>query len=216
MLAGFKFNVSHQEIERILSEIETWWETLHEQTGQEWMPTEAITNFLLEDLGYEDMDDFEDALQGTFVEFLAAFPHIEVNEKVDRPCFKVRPLKPGPPRRMLLVVESTKQLLETTFMKAVDAEVELPELEFSIGADNSRHIDSLYNHIATARDNLEQHAKNMGEASENGEKVMDTVRQLTAVLDVEKPLQMVVHDASSRSEFLPMDGVTIVDTPGPG
>merc|ERR1712012_558149 len=78
MLAGFKQNVSHQEIERILAEIEAWYGAASEQAGVEWLPIEGIQNFLCQDLGYEDMDEFEDAIQGSFTDFCAAFPHIEV------------------------------------------------------------------------------------------------------------------------------------------
>merc|ERR1712032_753144 len=98
-----------------------------------------------------------------------AFPHIELRKEgegeTEKWFIKVRTLKPGPPRSMVLMVESSGQLLKTTFMKAPDAELSIPELEFSIGADSKRRIDSLYNHLVAARDDLENHAQQLGESS---------------------------------------------------
>jgi len=37
--------------------------------------------YMCEDLGYDDMDEFEDALNGTFVDFLKSLPHCKVFEK---------------------------------------------------------------------------------------------------------------------------------------
>ncbi len=38
----------------------------------------GIAHALYQDLGYEDMDEFEDALNGTFYEFLGAMPHVKL------------------------------------------------------------------------------------------------------------------------------------------
>merc|ERR1712232_684860 len=103
-------------------------------------------------------DEFEDAIQGSFHEFLAKFPHIDTREEGERWEFRIRPQQPGPARVMSLMVTSSKQLLETTLLKAPDAELELPELGFTIAQDQKRQIDSLYNFIVVARDNLERHA----------------------------------------------------------
>ncbi|CAK0880572.1 unnamed protein product [Prorocentrum cordatum] len=117
MLAGFQVNVSHQEIERIVSEVEKWYETAQEQAGVEWLPTDGISNFLFNDLGYEDMDEFEDAIQGSFQDFLGAFPHIDVREEGEKVFFKVRRPEPGPPRKLRMTITSSKQLIDTTFLK---------------------------------------------------------------------------------------------------
>jgi hypothetical protein len=37
---------------------------------------EQIENFLIEELGYEDQPEFEDALRGTFLDFLDNLPHV--------------------------------------------------------------------------------------------------------------------------------------------
>ncbi|CAK9104931.1 unnamed protein product [Durusdinium trenchii] len=70
MLAGFKVDVSHQEQERILSEVEAWYLCAKEQAGVEWLPLEGIKNFLFMDLGYEDEAEFEDAIHGSFEDSL--------------------------------------------------------------------------------------------------------------------------------------------------
>lgn len=92
-------------------------------------------------------------------------------------------------------------------MKAVDANLEIPALDFVIGADQKRHIDSLYNHIVMARDNLENHCGTLGESSEERAKILRIVESLTALLDVDEPFELVVHDPSALSEFKPTDAV---------
>merc|ERR1719221_1920701 len=134
MLQGFQENVSHQEIERILSEVEAWYEASNAQAGVEWLPVDGITNFLCNDLGYEDIDEFEDALQGSFESFLAAFPHIDTREADGKVCFRIRKIEPAPPRKLVLTVESAGQLVRTTLLKASDAELEIPDIEFTVGA----------------------------------------------------------------------------------
>lgn len=37
----------------------------------------GIANMLAEELGYEDQEEFEDALKSSFAEFIGALPHIE-------------------------------------------------------------------------------------------------------------------------------------------
>jgi len=217
MLAGFGKNVSHQEIERVLSESEEWWRAANEQTGIEWVPLDGIKNFLCQDLGYEDIDEFEDALQGTFEEFMRCFPHIELRTSIavadenDEPSweFRVRPLRPGPPRKMCLRVEDSRQLLDTCFMKAPDAEIELPAIGMTIGADQKRIIDSLWNHVERAKQNLETHATSLGGGSEEAAKLLEVVQQLASMLDVEEPFVLLIHDPTSQSELNPVDGVEI-------
>jgi len=210
MLASFTLSVSHQEIERILSEIEAWYECAHEQAGLEWLPSAGIENFLQHDLGYEDMDEFEDALNGSFKDFLSCFPHIEVKEEGGKMYLKVNIQTPGPPRRMQVKVEKSSQLLDTTLIKVVDAEIEFPHLEFTICGDQKRHIDSLYQHIVSARDNLENHCQALGENSEDRAKIALLIEALTSALDVETPYEIIIHDPTSLCEIDPADAVVIL------
>merc|ERR1712196_33327 len=122
-----------------------------------------------------------------------------------------RKIEPGQPRRLRLTITDSKQLLNTCFMKAADADIEIPSLEFSIGADSKRHIDSLYHHIVAARDDLENHAQCLGENSEQQSNIKETVEALTSLLDAEKAFDIVVLDPSALSEFKPMEGVTVLE-----
>lgn len=51
---------------------------------------------LAEELGYEDVDEFEDALKAPFKVFLANLPHIEVRTPADDPS--PRASRPRPSR----------------------------------------------------------------------------------------------------------------------
>merc|ERR1712224_548472 len=114
--------------------------------------------------------------------------------------------EPQAPRLLTVTIESSQQLLDTTLFKAADAELEIPSLEFGIGAEQTRHIDSLYNHIADARRELE-HTAGMTENPDQKMGILWTAEQLGAALDVEEPLTIVIKDPSGLSEFRPMDGV---------
>ncbi|KAG1661100.1 hypothetical protein FOA52_012089 [Chlamydomonas sp. UWO 241] len=69
--AMFKVDMSHQEMERMLSELEQWYE-MAAGAGAEWIAAQAAASWLRNDLGYEDDAEFEDALNGTFEDFLKA------------------------------------------------------------------------------------------------------------------------------------------------
>ena len=62
MLEAFSVDISHQEVERIIIELEEIYKT---QPG-EWLPIYGIGSILANDLGYEDEDEFEDALKSTW------------------------------------------------------------------------------------------------------------------------------------------------------
>merc|ERR1712032_14552 len=144
---------------------------------------------------------------GDFKDFLSAFPHIEVCELDSRVCLKVRSMEPKPPRKLMINVESPAQLLETTFMKAVDAEVDIPHLSFTIYANQRRHIDSLYHHLVVARDELEAHCSNLGETAAERANIMETVNSLGHLLDVRTPFVIVIKDPSGLSEVVPTEHV---------
>jgi len=42
---------------------------------------DQIENLLIEELGYEDQPEFEDALRGTFSDFLDNLPHVSKKEQ---------------------------------------------------------------------------------------------------------------------------------------
>lgn len=217
MLEGFSFDVSHQEVERILSDVEVWYETAQQDIGLEWLPVPSISQFLCHELGYEDQDEFEDALNGSFEDFLRSFPHITVKPEADgQPAmFKVGELEPKDPVRLTLEIQSTKELLDTTFLKSREARVVVDEegLGFEICADQRRAIDSLYNHLANAKRELERHSEMLSkEAGQGGGAltgVLQTAETLGELLDVARPFKVMVEDPSGLSEFKPSDRVVV-------
>lgn len=48
-----------------------------------WMPALGLSKLMLKELGYEDMDQFEDAMGGTFEQFIKALPHLETKIQDD-------------------------------------------------------------------------------------------------------------------------------------
>ena len=49
-----------------------------------WLPVEQVGSMLTHELGYEDKDEFEDALKGSFEDFCKTLPHIELRLKSQR------------------------------------------------------------------------------------------------------------------------------------
>lgn len=222
MLEGFSFDVSHQEVERILNDVEVWFETANRDTGLEWLPVQSICSFLCNELGYEDQDEFEDALQGSFEDFLRSFPHIKVKAGAgaEPAMFRVEELQPKEPVRLTFEVRDCKDLLETTFMKSKDARVIVDEegLGFEICADQRRAIDSVYNHLANAKRELERHSEMManesGTSGQTLEGIVRTTKGLGELLDVDRPFKFVVEDPTGLSEFKPSDRVTVTKLEG--
>eukprot|EP00959_Pyramimonas_sp_CCMP1952_P232465 4858084-Pyramimonas_sp.AAC.1 len=63
-------------MDRIIGELEA----IYQSQPTAWLPVESIGMMLTHELGYEDVEEFEDALKSTFSQFLAALPHIELQE----------------------------------------------------------------------------------------------------------------------------------------
>lgn len=208
MAPNRKIDLAHQEMERLVSELEEIYNT----TPVEWITVEAVANLLMHDMGYEDMPEFEDALNGTFEEFLEALPNIELS--TDDKGRKVYKVKPEPPqeewkaKKMTLKITDRKDLWNVCF-KSAHARIEIPEIEFEFSPDGKRHIDSIYNHMASAIFNLGQHVKAANLSADHKSKIMDTIIVLNVMLDVEKPFTWVVHDPSGQSDFSNMEQVEI-------
>jgi len=47
-----------------------------QSNGCEWLPVVQVGNMMCQELGYEDEPEFEDALKGTFSDFLNCLPHV--------------------------------------------------------------------------------------------------------------------------------------------
>lgn len=56
-----KIDLSHQEMERLVTELESIWQAftvgVDGPTGVEWLPVNGIAEALRDDLGYEDMPE---------------------------------------------------------------------------------------------------------------------------------------------------------------
>jgi len=211
-LRHFRHNLSHQECALILTELEE----IYKIQPHEWLAVKGMDGAMATLAGYEDIDEFEEAIGGSFVAFLESLPHIVVQKedlKEDgKLVFKVLP-EPDPstwrPSRSELKITRRDQLW-ITFLKSPHARVEIPELEFEISASGQRHVDSIYNHIANAIWNLGNYAKaNRGRIAESSvSKITDTLIVLNQMLDVDFPFTWVVHDPSSLSDFNPSNEVT--------
>ena len=224
LLDAAKGNMSHQEMDRLVSELETIWTQFAvdpsadgQPTGVEWLPTEGIARALCNALGYEDIPELEDALQGTFVEFLDRLPYVVKKEDKDNGKVYMQ-LKPDLPQeawkpvKMTIMINSSEDLWRVCY-KSKEAWIEIPELEFEILQDGKRHIDSIYNHISAAVHNLAKFVSQSGSglSDDHRDKITDTVNSLKSCLDVPKPFRWVVHDPSGVSEFKPMEGVELGD-----
>mmetsp|Transcript_32367 Transcript_32367/g.62209 ORF Transcript_32367/g.62209 Transcript_32367/m.62209 type:complete len:226 (-) Transcript_32367:3044-3721(-) len=210
-LDGYKLDISHQEMDRIVGELEA----IYGSQPTAWLPVESIGMMLTHELGYEDLEEFEDAIKTTFPEFLAALPHIEVAPKEQDPNILVFRVKPPPPEEEQVPTQlsfriTTRKDLWRVCLKAPNATVVIPELEFEIGADSKRKIDSLYNHIAGAVFNLSTYVRsNAGLPESDQEKISAAVDGLTKLLDVEKPWTWVLKDPQGLSDIKPADGVEV-------
>lgn len=214
---SFKFNLAHQEMTRVMTELET----VFKSQPCEWLPVDAIANMLAMELGYEDLNEFEDALQGEFTDFVECLPHADLsyNERGTK-VLRIKPPPSNPkPRRMRLRITDSK-LLWHVFLQAPDARIILPELEeFEFQPMGERRIDTVYNHISSAIWNLGQHVAACGRqpgsmSKEHENRFLDTIHLLNKALDVEHPFTWVVEDPTSASLWQPEEGVEVQQDDG--
>ncbi|WIA32221.1 hypothetical protein OEZ86_003070 [Tetradesmus obliquus] len=215
VLQNTKLDMSHQEASRLVEHLQTMWEGYctdgeGNSNGCEWLPVEQIGSMMCQELGYEDEPEFEDALKGSFADFLDKLPYVVKQEKNGKLYFQIKPELPRSQWRatkMTVKISSTADLWRTCY-KSPYATIEIPELEFEFSADGKRHTDSIYNHIGSAVYNLGNYVQqgNSGLSDDHKNKIMDTVIALNMFLDVPVPWTWVVHDPSGMSEFKPMDG----------
>lgn len=222
-----KLAIGHQEIDRIVDEVEQ----IFASQPMEWLALEPIGMMMLHEM-YEDYDEFEDAVGGSFEEFLRALPQFELRTNPDTGKTEFKVLAPdpdAPPSIMTLHVTQRSDLWRVLY-KSPTATVRIPHLEFEIGADSKRRIDSVYNHITNAVFQLSSHVRGQAEAAaaaaaalESGggsgddaaaaqaASILETVDSLEALLDVDEPFDIVVDDPTGASLFKPDDGVEVVE-----
>lgn len=56
---GFKFNLGHQETDRIVDELEQVCKQVLQSAGDSWMTCSAASNIMCNNLGYEDQGELE-------------------------------------------------------------------------------------------------------------------------------------------------------------
>lgn len=208
MLKSFKTDVSHQEVGRIVSEVEE----LFFASQAETLPVESIEHYLMCDLGYDNQDEFEDALSGTFVDFLRAMPNCTVTEQEDgKLVFSIATPEVKPAQTLELPINTRDDLWKIFLFAPGPARVCIPELEFEIQGPEKNVIDSLYNHLARAITNLEQHAQ-MNKGADSTSAILEAIEELRNCLDVEKPFTWVVDDPHGLCEINPAIGVKVTLT----
>ncbi|TPX62837.1 hypothetical protein PhCBS80983_g00189 [Powellomyces hirtus] len=214
--AAYKLDMGHQEMERLMEELENMYRSAPTTNADHWLPAANIALLLCSELGYEDMDEFEAALNGTFGQFLDAIPGVETRRGADGTVVAFRFLPPVAPsewvaKRWTVRITDRAQLW-WVLLKSPHARIEIPALEFEICADGARRIDSLYNHVAAAIWNLAQHHASGAAAdlpAEQRDKMADCIAALQRLLDVDAPWTLVVHDPSGTSDFANVDNVEV-------
>jgi len=220
----YRLNMAHQEIERILKEVDDNCELVLSCAGTEaWLPIAGTASMVYKNLGYEDMDQMEDALGGTFMQFIDALPHMEHKIQDDgssidgQPVFRMVPPIPLHAQHgviMTIPIRESKDLWKT-LCKAPRAVIQIPALEFQIGGSVTRQIDSIFNHITTAVFNLGVYLRSGSVGGAQMEGIVDTIDQLTRLLDIPEPWELVIRDPTALSILKPDDGVviTLMDEP---
>uniref|UniRef100_A0A0G4IDK8 Zinc finger ZPR1-type domain-containing protein n=1 Tax=Chromera velia CCMP2878 TaxID=1169474 RepID=A0A0G4IDK8_9ALVE len=212
-VSEFKVDISHQEMSRICDELEKTFNYFayndEGPSGCEWIPYHGTLQIMCEELGYEDVAEFEDALKGSFLDFLKILPHVELKEENGKTYIKVKadpPQSEWKSKTQCYTITSTKDLWRVVH-KSKNCTIEIPELEFEVGADGKRHVDSVYNHIASAVWNLGSHVRENTASlgHETSVKIMETVYKLNMLLDVPQPWHFIIRDPSGVSEIHPVD-----------
>ena len=123
-----KLAVGHQEIGRIVDELDQ----IYSSQPTEWLPMKHIGH-MIANMWYEDIDEFEDAMGGTFSEFMHSMPHIEIRtNSLGAEEFKVvMPDPDAPPSVMTLRVQTREDLWRVLF-KSPDAKITISHLEFEV------------------------------------------------------------------------------------
>lgn len=209
-IEGPKINLGHQEVTRAMDVAEE----IYFSTPLEWLAQDPIAKYMCTELGYEDVDELEDALGGTFDEFCGSIPNFSrrVRPDSDPPVNEFKVERPPQPsdwvhKRHTIKITNRDDLWRVV-MKVPDATVTIPEMEFDIGADRKRNTDTIFNMIGTAVFNLGQWVQEHQSLPESTiNRVSETILELNSLLDVDRPWTFVVDDPRGYCQFLPMTGV---------
>ena len=207
-LAEYKVDVSHQELSRIIKELEDFSDTCPTIT---WIAVEAAANWLCQQLGYEDYGELEDALHSSLEDFLIQLPHFDVKkpepgaeDQTVRFRSNFRDDATGRPCKISFRVETRGDLWDV-MLKPKGSWIEIPEIEFEIGRSDARQVDTIYNYIGEAVYNLGAYlrANHTVISQERFDGIYATIHQLNALLDVDQPFTWVIHDPTGTASFKP-------------
>jgi len=190
--------LGHQECDWILSEIEG----MCKNTEDKFLETDRIAPMLATTMGYEDVDELEDALKGTLAEFIEMMPHFETQVDKEKHFFRMKPLVEGSPQCIRVRIKKVSDLY-TVILKPGPCKLIIPVLEFEIGQNQEKSVNTVYNHIASAILNLSLQGKQGGWSEKMQQAVADTLIQLNALLDVNSPWDMIVKDSTGQAIVKP-------------
>ncbi|KAJ3017828.1 hypothetical protein HKX48_003362 [Thoreauomyces humboldtii] len=182
-----KLNLGHQEVSRIIEEIEK----AYTLTNVEWLPAAPIAQYLADDLGYEDEEEFKDALGGSFTDLLNTLPDVETQLDAEGNVrFRVTPEPPREawkPRVLTFTVTNREQLWRVL-------------LKSPCG-----------NHVGNAIFELGAHVRTVPLSNVHTEKIGECIGSLNDLLDVPCPWQCRVVDPSGISRFSDMTDVVVTE-----
>jgi hypothetical protein len=201
--------------------------TVYEMSNTEWLQATPVASFLCTQLGYEDVAELEDALHGTFSEFLRLLPDVEirieesklsnsvVQEEDDVAIyFKVKPeISPDEwvSKKMSYRITQRGQLWNV-FLKSPYCRVEIVEAGLEISADGRKKIDTIWNYLSSAALDLGMHVQsNRGMSDGDTDKTVAVIESLAQLRDVETPWTFLVIDPSGISEFTDMSLVEVTE-----
>jgi len=190
--------LGHQETSMILAELEG----IARSADYMWIKTTTTAPMLAKNMGYEDVDELEDALKGTLNEFLEVMPIFETRMENGEHHFRLIKSTASGPQQLLINITQISDLY-TVVLKPADARIIIPELEFEIGEFQDKSINTIYNHIAGAILNLSLQIGQGTWDSKTVAAVTDTVANLNLLLDVPKPWTFILRDPSGTGLIRP-------------
>jgi len=203
------FSSTNQEQDRIAREIEAVFNELPEEVANTWVNAKAIMFSINEDLGYEDEDELEDALGMSFLEFCEQMGNLEIGEvdsvHVDGKKQATLRLKKVTPKSewkkiVLTIKVHNKEDLWQVLYLSPQASWEIPEIGFEVVADGNKKVHNpLYNHMASAMQNLELFC--VGKTEEQKAMISQQMDTLQKCLDLDMPFTVVVTDPAGLSQF---------------
>ncbi|CAK9075449.1 unnamed protein product [Durusdinium trenchii] len=150
--------------------------------------TNSQTSFCPGSLDLDWINKFQasQALGCPLVNFLEALPHFEVrygDEGEARAVMRPEPTEELVDGKCLTFTVSEREDLWRVVLQGARAQVEIPEIEFSIRPKAERRVDTIYNMIASAVFHLGDHVqknRRMGGAlsEEDCNKICETIEQL--------------------------------------